>query len=161
MEFSSSLVELHQKYGQQVSFVSLTKAPPETDPATQKPRVFFPYPWPQGYATSENFLQRLGTTRDIGNNSHVGGFSTTSTVYVIGMDGRVAWCDQRARTHHVPPDWLRDDLDEVLRQLLDPEFLAAMQKATASPNTSPRPQVKLDPKRFSKRKQFLDARQVP
>jgi hypothetical protein len=57
----------------------------------------FGIPWPCGYGAS------LETIKDFGAyfaHRRITGWEINPTLYVIGADGRVRWCDQSGRLNH-------------------------------------------------------------
>lgn len=103
--YAPGLVEIHAKYATRgVEFVSLT-----TDPmnGVQNFVQRFSIPWPSGYQTSPQTIARFNAFNTA---MSVRGYDVRPTIYLIGPDGRIRWCDGHARYRH-------RDADEALREL--------------------------------------------
>ena len=91
-----------------MAFVSLTDVP--RDAAEQFARAFS-VPWPCGYGAPPGALAHWGAC---GANTAV-----TPTLYLVGPDGCVLWCDGRARMQHgLNPAVREADLEEAIERAL-------------------------------------------
>jgi hypothetical protein len=74
----------------------------------------FQVPWLCVYAAPDETFKALGAFQRYGKDRTI-----PPTLYVIGRDGRVAWCDQRARYQHADVNtslWrLEEAIDEALK----------------------------------------------
>lgn len=114
------LVRLYQAYRDRgVQFISLTDRPRE---AAEGFVQQFTVPWPNGYEASQTIADfgamrraRAGTGPQTGASP----YEVHPTVYLIGRDGLIRWCDGRGRERHQEPEaWLRGleaALEEALR----------------------------------------------
>lgn len=79
-------------------------------------------PWPCGYGARET-IGRFGA---LNRTSKIPGYETMPTLFLIGADGTVCWCDGHARTSHGEPSvQLRNLDDQIARALADRKSQAA------------------------------------
>jgi hypothetical protein len=91
-----------------VAFVSVTDGP--RDGAEQFARTFS-VPWPCGYGAAPAALAHWGACE--------GNTAVSPTLYLVGPDGCVLWCDGRARMHHGLNPAVRDrDLEMAIERAL-------------------------------------------
>ncbi len=103
-----------------MAFVSLTDAP--RDSAEQFARIFS-IPWPCGYEAPREAVARWGAydaSRSLPDS--YSGRELSPTLYLLGPDGRVLWCDSRGRMQH--------GVDPAIRE---GKLEAAIERALASP----------------------------
>lgn len=107
-----------------MAFVGLTAEPrPRAAAFTEE----FSVPWPCGYGMALEDVARWGaysTSRMSG--TYNPGYEVTPTLYLLGPDGRVRWCDGQARPRHA------SDPAALLRRL-DAAIEAALSDAPRSP----------------------------
>ena len=81
-------------------------------------------PWSCGYQAP---LRTIALWGAFDRAKMIPGYEVTPTLYVIGRDGRIAWCDRHARTRHDE----KEQRDEVLGQLE-----AAIERALTAPDST-------------------------
>jgi len=91
-----------------VAFVSLTAEPRERAEAFAKAA---PVPWPCGYGLSAEQVARWGAASRAAARAAGAGYGLRPTLYLLGPDGRVLWCDGQSRPRH------HGDAAEQLRRL--------------------------------------------
>jgi thiol-disulfide isomerase/thioredoxin len=108
-----SLVATHRKFENRgVKFVSLTSMPRESAEGFTKE---FGIPWPSGYLATAPTLARYGVVNP---GMNVGGYDVRPTLYLVGPDGRVRWCDQNARARHRDASEIQRDLEAAIERAL-------------------------------------------
>jgi thiol-disulfide isomerase/thioredoxin len=108
------LVRAYQKYSSRgVAFVSLTDVDRKTVVRmTQAHSV----PWACGYAITPEHIAALGA-----GSGTVGppGYEIDPTLYVVGPDGRVRWCDGRVRSQRFDPQEWERAVDAAIAKALE------------------------------------------
>jgi len=111
------LVRLQKKFGDQVSFVSLTNV-------DQKQVEMFAdqsqIKWSCGYGASLESLSQFGAyTSKWMTETYNPGYEVQPTIYVVDADGRILWHDNQARPLHLKlPEEVVQDLESELERLL-------------------------------------------
>lgn len=107
------LVRVFHKYGARgVSFVSLTSMPRDMVEAFVKE---FALPWPNGYGAHPATVAALGVTSGM----MMAEYQIAPTVYLVGPDGRVRWCDSQGRVRHTAPQEWGKQLDDAIDAALE------------------------------------------
>jgi hypothetical protein len=111
-ETAPGLVRAYHKFKERgVTFVSLTNMP---EASAEEFTAGLAVPWPSGYGAANETIARFGAFAP----GAPPGYQVTPTLYVIGPDGLIRWCDRRARTRHQPPEPLLTELDHELEEAL-------------------------------------------
>ena len=108
-ELSPGLISMSEEYStRNVEFVSLTigKSPAKTAPQRG---------WVSGYAAADSLTDYQSLFNDL-----VNGVAVHPTIYVIGPDGKVVWCDNGMRENHAEPAEVESRLRAALEAALDP-----------------------------------------
>jgi thiol-disulfide isomerase/thioredoxin len=106
------LVRLHEKYSARgVKFVSVTSMGRE---AVEAFVGQFSIPWSSGYGMADPMILALGAK----NAMPTPGYEVAPTLYLVGRDGRIHWCDSQGRFRHVEsPVWI-EQLDKAIAAAL-------------------------------------------
>lgn len=116
-ELSPGLISMSKEYStRNVEFVSLTigKSPGKT----ARPRG-----WISGYAAADSLTDYQSLFDDL-----VNGVVVHPTIYLIGPDGKVVWCDYGMRENHAEPA----EVEARVRAALDAALDAAATKSGQS-----------------------------
>ena len=108
-ELSPGLISMSEEYSaSNVEFVSLTigKSPGKT--ARQRG-------WISGYAAGDSLTDYQSLFDDL-----VNGVAVHPTIYLIGPDGKVVWCDNGMRENHAEPAEVESKLRAALEAAIDP-----------------------------------------
>jgi hypothetical protein len=113
-ESAPGLVQVFHKFkDRDVKFVSLTSTSRDS---VQRFVDNFSVPWPSGYGASSQFLADLGAFK---RDTPLPGYEVTPTIYVLGPDGRIAWCDRNARLRHEDQGPMLRELEMAITQALE------------------------------------------
>lgn len=116
-ETAPALVELQKKFGDRVSFVSLTNVGQgQVESFADQAEI----PWSCGYGASLESLAQFGVYSSQRMTANYNpGYEVLPTIYVIGADGRVLWHDNQARPLHrkLALDIVQDLENELTRLL--------------------------------------------
>jgi thiol-disulfide isomerase/thioredoxin len=106
------LVRLYEKYsGRGVAFVSLTNMPRDTVEAFIKEHKV---PWPNAYGVGMATIAAMGAT----NAMPTPGYEVAPTLYLVGPDGRIRWCDRQGRYRHTEPKKWAGEVEEAIEAAL-------------------------------------------
>lgn len=70
--------------------------------------------WPQGFGAHSDLLYRLGVTDSLAPRA----MSVKATLFLVGPDRRILWCDGQMRHRHRSPAETRTALEEAIESAL-------------------------------------------
>ena len=108
-ELSPGLISMSEEYStRNVEFVSLTI---QKSPGRKAPQRG----WISGYAAADSLTNYQSLFDDL-----VNGVALHPTIYLIGPDGKIVWCDNGMRENHAEPAEVESQLRAALDAALDP-----------------------------------------
>jgi hypothetical protein len=103
---------LYEKFSARgVAFVSMTSMSKQMAEEFVKE---FSIPWPNGYSLTSEELVLLGVKSGVS----MPGYELVPSVYVVGTDGRVRWCDNQGRFRHKEPTIWAKELEQAVELAL-------------------------------------------
>src|SRR5262249_9483922 len=112
-ETAPGLVQIYHKTKDRgVAFVSLTNMPrANVEQCVEQ----FDVPWPCAYGATSQTIARLGAYN---HGMTTPGYEVKLTLYVVGTDNRVLWCDGHGRLAHVDRGPQLKQLEEQIERAL-------------------------------------------